>query len=160
MYCPAGTYCATLGCCLNGSTLAECNEELSSGNTTLAPSVPGTLFATMPTTLLATTPLVATSRVTTSSLITSSNRAVPTLSPLSVTSPDLSVASPSVSTSPAGQTFGNNDSAGLASDIPPNIQTKTATLPRTTSSAINSGSKNSKYFMGLVSGGLGFLLML
>lgn len=159
MYCPAGTYCATLGCCLNGSTLAECNEELSLGNTTLAPSVPGTLFATMPT-LLATTPLVATtSRVTTSSLITSSNRAVPTLSPLSVTS-TLSVANPSVSTSPAGQTSGNNDSAGLASDIPPNLQTKTAALPRTTSSAINSGSKNSKCFMGLVSGGLGFLLML
>lgn len=157
-YCPAGTYCSTLGCCLNGNTLEDCNADLSSGNTTLAPSVPGTLFATTPRTLVATTPLVATtSRLQTTSLIASSNSAVPRLSSLSVSSPTSAAATPSVSTSPTGQT------SGSISDLPSNTRTTTATLPKTTSSGIparNSGSKNSKDIMDLVSGVLGFLLML
>lgn len=157
-YCPAGTYCSTLGCCINGTSLEQCAADLSPGGTTFAPSVPGTLFATTRTTRVTTTPLVATSsRIITSSPIASSNSAVPRLSSPSLSSPTSAAATPSVSTSPTGQT------SQSILDILSTAQTTTATLPRTTSSAIptpNSGFKNSENIIGLVSGVLGFLLIL
>lgn len=156
-YCPAGTYCTTLGCCLNGSNLADCDANLASGDTTIAPSVPGTLFSTMSRTLVSTNPLVATTtRLRTSSLIASSNSAVPTLSSPSVSSPT-SAAATLVSTSPTDQT------SGTISELPSSTRTPSITLSRTTSSgttALNSGSKNSKGIVDLISGLLGFLLML
>lgn len=164
-YCEAGTYCSTLGCCINGKSLEDCIADLSSGNTAIDSSVPGTLFATTPATRVVTTPLVATnslvattSRLKTSTLIASSNSADPTLSiPSPLSSPTSEAATPSVSTS------SNRQTSESISDLPSNTRTTAATLPRTTASATpasNSGSKNSEDIIGLVSGLLGFLLML
>lgn len=157
VYCPAGTYCSTLGCCINGSSLEDCTADLTSGNTAIVSSVPGTFFATSPATLVVTNSLVATSsRLKTSSLIASSNSAVSTLSFPSVSSTS-AAATPSVSTSP------NPQASESSSDLPSNTQNPTATLPRAKSSATptsNSGSKNSEDIIGLVSALLGFLLML
>lgn len=169
-YCPAGSYCTTLGCCIIGSSLEDCTANLISEDTAIDSSVPATFFATTPATLVVTSPLVTTTPpvvtsplvvtnplvATNSLVVTTSRLEIPTLIASSNSGvPTLSVSS--VSTSP------NRQTSESLSDLPSNTRTTTDALPKITSSPTptsNSGSKNSEDIIGLLSGLLGFLLML